>query len=55
MDYKSIYYTHPGHERKINEDSFYACDKDGLWIVCDGMGGHEEGSFASHLVTDSFE
>lgn len=55
MNTSSFSYTHPGHIRKINEDSFYSSDEDGLWIVCDGMGGHKEGNFASHLVTDTFE
>lgn len=41
--------------RQNNEDSYYCGDKRGLWIVCDGMGGHQEGNFASHLVTDIFE
>lgn len=51
----SFSYTHPGHIRKVNEDSYYSSNKDGLWLVCDGMGGHDDGNFASHLVTDTFE
>jgi serine/threonine protein phosphatase Stp1 len=47
--------THPGHIRMNNEDSYYSNDESCLWIVCDGMGGHQEGNFASHLVTDIFE
>ena len=48
-------FTHPGHVRMNNEDAYFTNDSSGLWIVCDGMGGHQEGNFASHLVTDIFE
>ncbi|QFR48942.1 serine/threonine-protein phosphatase [Sulfurimonas lithotrophica] len=54
MKNKSFSFTHPGHKRRVNEDSFYVNDEKGLWVVCDGMGGHEEGLFASSLATDSF-
>ena len=55
MQHTSHSFTHPGHIRMNNEDSYFTNDSSGLWIVCDGMGGHQEGNFASHLVTDIFE
>jgi serine/threonine protein phosphatase PrpC len=56
MSYCTSYaFTHPGNIRMTNEDAYFTNDTSYLWIVCDGMGGHQEGSFASHLVTDIFE
>ena len=45
--------THVGNVRKINEDSILALPDLGIWVVSDGMGGHEGGDFASQSVTEA--
>jgi serine/threonine protein phosphatase PrpC len=45
--------TNVGLKRKINEDSILAETDRGLWVVADGMGGHEAGEIASNMVTDA--
>ncbi|MBE1283370.1 MAG: SpoIIE family protein phosphatase [Rhodobacteraceae bacterium] len=45
--------THIGHKRKVNEDSILALPEQRIWVVADGMGGHEGGDFASQAVVDS--
>jgi protein phosphatase len=43
---------HPGCKRKHNEDN-YTIDPDlGLWVVADGMGGHDCGEIASRITVD---
>lgn len=42
--------THTGLVRELNEDSHLALPKIGLWVVADGMGGHEAGEVASGIT-----
>jgi serine/threonine protein phosphatase PrpC len=54
--------THPGQIRTVNQDSVLALvrerdlgDATGLFIVADGMGGHQAGEIASRLAVETIK
>ncbi len=42
--------SHVGLVRELNEDSSLALPDYGLWIIADGMGGHDAGEIASQIA-----
>lgn len=55
MNLTSHAQTHRGAVRKINEDALLELCHSKIWVVADGMGGHEAGDIASQLVIDTVE
>ena len=45
--------SHVGLRREHNEDTYYGDAALGLWLVADGMGGHEFGEVASALARET--
>ena len=44
--------THQGVTRTNNQDAIFMDDNAGIWIVADGMGGHNAGEVASQVVCE---
>lgn len=44
--------THCGLRRALNEDTYYGDAALGLWLVADGMGGHDYGEVASAIARE---
>ena len=47
--------TDTGRVRDHNEDSYFTRPESGVWVVADGMGGHDAGDFASQTITGEME
>ena len=45
--------TDVGRRRKNNEDALFMDDKQQLYVVADGMGGHQAGEVASGIVVET--
>ncbi len=53
LSWSSFGITDVGRVRKHNEDSLLDKPEIGLWVVADGMGGHEGGDVASQMIVES--
>lgn len=49
--------THIGHHRQINEDRYavFECPLGQVFVVCDGMGGHEAGEIAATIAIQAIQ
>lgn len=53
MNVKIGHGTHTGIKRDHNEDTYGMSHANRIWLVTDGMGGHDHGELASAMARDS--
>lgn len=53
--WESAFLSHSGTVRAVNEDSCLNAPDLGVWVVADGMGGHEAGQTASRMIVDALQ
>ncbi len=53
MKFRSFGKTDPGRKRELNEDSFAVLEEEGVFLVADGMGGHNAGEIASAIAIET--
>ena len=47
--------TNVGMKRQNNEDNYLINDEVGIYVCCDGMGGHAGGEYASQIAVTTVE
>ncbi len=52
LPFESYGVSHKGCVRQLNEDNFLIHPEGGLWLVADGMGGHDAGELASASIVE---
>jgi type VI secretion system protein ImpM len=53
FSWRSAAATNKGNVRSHNEDSVLDLPRAGLWVVADGMGGHNAGDVASRMIVEA--
>jgi type VI secretion system protein ImpM len=51
--FRSAARTDRGAVRQVNQDSLLERSEIGLWVVADGVGGHQDGDVASRMICDA--